>query len=105
MATRTKKTDPHVQQILDALQDQYGAKHPKAEIEAYRYNSASIRIRIIDPDFAGKDLVEREEMVWPIIEALPDNVRSEITVLLLLPPKERKHSLLSTEFDERTRSR
>lgn len=104
MNTRGRKTDPHVRQVLATLREQYGANHPRASIEAYRYNSASIRVRITDPDFAGKDLVDREETIWPIMETLPDDIRSEITVLLLVTPHERK-SLMSLEFDAPARSR
>src|SRR5437762_1363051 len=105
MAVRRKKTDEYVKRIVDTLRTGYVPNHPKAKIEAYRYNPASIRIRIIDPDFSGKDLVERDEMVWPIVESLPEDIRSEITLLLLIAPRERDSSLSSMEFDDPTPSR
>jgi len=100
MATHDHKIDKRVQRILEVLRRKYGAEHSKAKIEAYRYNSASIRIRIIDPDFAGKDLVERDNGVAPILEELPEEIQSEITVLLLITPQERKRSPMSLEFDD-----
>jgi hypothetical protein len=104
MATKSKRTDRKVQTVLDALKKGYGASHPKAKIEAYRYNPASIRVRIIDADFVGKGLVEREEEVWPIIESIPEDVRMEVSILLLITPSERKQSLGSMEFDDPTPS-
>ena len=74
MATKGKKTDRKVRKVLEALRQCYGASHPKARIEAYRYNPCSIRVRIIDPDFTGKGLSEREEAIWPILESLPEDV-------------------------------
>ncbi len=99
-----KPTDPHVETILKTLRERYGKDHPKARIEAYRYNPASIRIRIIDPFFEGKDLVKREDFVWPILESLPEEIFTEITVLLLIPPGERKESFMSMEFENPTPS-
>lgn len=99
MATRSKKSDKSVQRILKTLVEDYGSQHPSAKVEVYRYNSASIRIRIIDPDFKGGDRVDREQAVWPIIETLPEDDREQIMVLLLITPKEKKTSLMSLEFD------
>lgn len=104
MNAKRKKADPYVEKILATLRDQYGVRHPKAQIEVYRYNSASIRIRIIDPGFAGINWIDREEIINPILDALPEDIQAEITVLLLITPKERKSSFMSMEFDDRTRS-
>jgi YD repeat-containing protein len=104
MSAASRRPDKSVQRILKTLIDQYGSQHPSAKVEAYRYNSASIRIRITDPDFKGLDRVEREEAVWPIIETLPEDDREQITVLLLITPKEKKSSFMSMEFDNPVRS-
>lgn len=104
MATRNQKSDQHVQRILAVL-DRYAAEHPRARGTVYRYNSASIRIRILDPGFTNKSIPEREDMVWSLLETLPEATRSQITVLLLLTPEEAKKSLLSLEFDDPSPSR
>jgi stress-induced morphogen len=104
MAAASRRPDKSVQRILKTLIDQYGSQHPSAKVEAYRYNSASIRIRITDPEFKGLDRVEREEAVWPIIETLPEDDREQITVLLLITPKEKKSSFMSMEFDNPVQS-
>ena len=50
MANRNHRNDPYVRQILELLKQDYGMRHPKAKIDAYRVNPAAIRVRIIDPD-------------------------------------------------------
>lgn len=99
-AEEKQKPDKVVRQIEDVLRAEYGAKHGRADIQVYRLNSSSIRIRIIDPDFATKDLEERENAIWPILKTLPEEVRADISFLLLLTPAERKTSFGSMEFDD-----
>jgi hypothetical protein len=104
MAKEIKNHDKTVQQVLNAFVQSYGNEHPRAKIEAYRYNPGSIRVRILDPEFAGKSLGERENVLWPILESLPEETRMQVSLLLLLTPKEHKHSLGSLEFDDPTPS-
>jgi|SRR5947207_9001060 len=99
-----KKADGSVRRILKMLGETFGAAHPSAIIEAYRYNPASIRIRIVDPLFRGLNLVERDNLVRPYFDLLPDKIRAEIMLLLLLTPAERKRSFGSMEFDDPTPS-
>jgi hypothetical protein len=61
-------------------------------------------VRILDADFAGMSLSERENLLWPIVEGLPEDTRMQVSLLLLLTPKERQHSLGSMEFDDPTPS-
>jgi len=68
------------------------------DVRAYRYNSASIRVRVVDPCFANKSRAQREESVWPVLAKLPEDLRTEITMLLLLEPGEQ--SLLNLEFEK-----
>jgi hypothetical protein len=50
-------------------------------------------------------LAEREDEIWPAIEALAPDVREEITMLLLLAPEEAANSLVNTEFEHPLPSR
>lgn len=89
-------------EVLDAVGQilrSYEGQHPRARIEAYRRDSASIRVRIIDPDFEGLDRAKRHEEVWRLLDELPEDVLSHLSVLLLLTPRERKTSFASYEFD------
>lgn len=99
-----KNSDVQVQQVLDLL-DQYKADHSDAQIDVRRQNSVSIRIRVIDPDFAGLDRVDREPAVWKLLRTLPEEVFSNITMLLLLTPDETKVFLANQEFEDPVPSR
>lgn len=74
-------------------------------VRAYRYNSASIRVRIIDDRFANTSKTERERMVNPILAELPEEIQSDITILLLLAPQETSTSMMNLEFEHPTPSR
>jgi hypothetical protein len=89
-------------ETLDAFADvlrEYETLHRRARIEAYRLDPASIRVRIIDPDFEGFDRAKRHEDVWRYLDGLPDDVLSHLSLLLLLTPREKKTSFASAEFD------
>jgi hypothetical protein len=92
-----RKTDADVEKVQKAL-EAYKTDHPSAEIEVYRYNSCSIRICIIDPDFKGQDRVERDRVIWTFLDRLHDDVRSQVTMIVLLVPGEEKKSLGYLEF-------
>lgn len=96
---RHSTPDEDVKQIHRALEEGYGKHHPKAKIEVYRYNPAAIRIRILDPDFAGIHEFRREDLIWEIIDKLPEDPASQITLVLLLTPEEAERSHASFEFD------
>ncbi len=73
------------------------------QVDAYRFNSASIRIRIIDPRFEGKPGSERQDMVFPVIDRLPKRIREDILLLLTMAPSElggpNRHFLVNREFE------
>jgi hypothetical protein len=95
--------DPKVQKVLEVLRKEYGSNHPKAVIEAYRYNKFSIRVRVLDPDLAKVHITERTRPIWKILrEHLPKKVRGDVDFLLPLTPKEAKNSAMSMEFDDPT---
>lgn len=96
--TKTKTADGDVQKVLKAL-GLYENAHNKAEVSAYRYNQASIRIRVVDPDLKSLDRIERDEFVWKYLEKLPENVVSQITMLVLLSPGEESKSGSNLEFN------
>jgi stress-induced morphogen len=78
-------------------------KFPRTD--AYRYNSVSIRIRIIDERFSGKDLVQREAMVDPLLAKFSEETQSDITLLILLAPEECQTSMINMEFEHPSESR
>lgn len=96
---RGKRPDAVLRQIVDALSE-YDQAHPHAEIEAYRHNSVSVRIRVLNPDFANKTYAQREDEIWSILNKLPEETVAEVSLLLLLTPEEAKKSFASCEFDD-----
>ena len=76
------------------------------QVDAYRYNSASIRVRVIDPRFEGLPPEKRDAMVEPHLEELPERTQGDIMSLFTLAPSELqqtpktfKEFLLNTEFE------
>lgn len=101
---RTRRPDQPLKAIIEALK-KYDAVHPHAQIEVYRQNSVSVRIRVIDPDFHGKSRAQREDELWGTLQELPEEITAEISMLLLLTPAEAKKSFASLEFDHPVPSR
>jgi hypothetical protein len=93
------KSDAVIEQIKKSLQS-YQEDHPNARIDLYRQNSASVRVRIIDPDLAGIGKVQRNDIAWKYLNDLSDDDQSDISMLLLLAPDETKGSLANLEFDD-----
>lgn len=75
-------------------------------VDAYRYNSASLRVRIVDERFEGVDREGRDAMVETYIDSLPPNMQADIVNLVLVTPSELaapahnfRGFMLNTEFD------
>ncbi len=76
-------------------------------VDAYRYNAASIRIRVIDPQFEGLPAEKRDAMVEPHLEQLPERTQADIMNLFTFAPSELNESpttlrkfRLNAEFDD-----
>ncbi len=104
VSIRDKNIDDCLQAVADALA-KYEEQHANAEIEVYRQNSASIRVRIVDSDFDGVSKADRHDIIWAFVENLPEDQQAEISVLLLLTPDELKMSFANFEFDHPIPSR
>ena len=92
-------SDEVIDKMIAALRT-YEADHPRAQIDLYRQNSVSVRVRIIDPDFAGQGKPQRSKQAWRYLGDLPDEVQSDISTVLLLTPDETKKSFANFEFDD-----
>ena len=78
-----------------------------ARVDAYRYNSASIRVRVIDPRFEGLKREKRDALVEPHLDTLPERTQADIMTLLTLAPSELQQTphtfrgfLWNIEFDD-----
>jgi hypothetical protein len=97
----TKRTD-ETRQVEDVLR-----KAGFATVDAYRYNSASIRLRVIDSRFEGLPHDQRDAMVEPHLEQLPERTQADIMNLFTFAPSELQQTpktfrefLLNTEFED-----
>ena len=77
------------------------------KVDAYRYNLASIRLRVIDPRFEGLSTEKRDAMVEPYLEQLPEQTQADIISLFTFAPSELQQTpktfrefLMNTEFDD-----
>jgi stress-induced morphogen len=99
------QSDQDLQSIAEALEE-YQENHAQAEIVLYRQNSVSVRVRIIDPSFTAVSRADRHDLVWDFLaEKLPEDVLTQITVLLLLSPQDSTMSFANFEFDHPIPSR
>lgn len=57
-------------------------------VDAYRYNSASIRLRVIDPRFEKLASEKRDRLVEPYLEQLPETTQADIMTLFTFAPSE-----------------
>jgi hypothetical protein len=92
--------DADVQAILDLLNREWKKQHPKAKFDAYRIYPTAIRVRIIDPSFRGIDWCDRNQAVWNLFEQLPLEIASQITMVVLVTPGERKRDAVNVEFED-----
>src|SRR6185312_4422164 len=58
------------------------------QVDAYRYNSASIRVRVIDRRFEGKPREKRDAMVEKYLAKLPPETQRDIVTLFTFAPSE-----------------
>jgi stress-induced morphogen len=92
-------SDKTLERIKKVLQS-YAADYPHAQIDLYRQNPVSVRIRIINPEFAHLSRVARHERVWNYLDSLSEDTQSDISMLLLLTPDEAKKSFANIEFED-----
>ena len=78
-----------------------------SQVDSYRYNSATIRVRVIDPRFEGLPREKRDTMVEQYLDTLPAETQSDIVTLLTFAPWELQQTpktfreyMLNSEFDE-----
>jgi stress-induced morphogen len=77
------------------------------QVDVYRYNSASIRVRVIDSRFDGMKREQRDAMVEAELDKLPPETQRDILTLftfarseLTQTPKTVREFMQNTEFDD-----
>ena len=78
------------------------------DADAYRYNSASLRVRIIDSRFRGLTHEQRDDLVEPLLDQLDLETQRDIMSLVLLYPGETdesfRASISNDEFEHPSQS-
>jgi hypothetical protein len=99
-AWESKRT-PETRDIEELLRKSF------KQADSYRYNSASIRIRVIDERFEGMPREKRDALVEEQIDKLPPETQRDIVTLLTFAPSELsdvkktfREFMLNTEFDD-----
>jgi stress-induced morphogen len=77
------------------------------QADSYRYNSASIRVRVIDARFEGMPREKRDAMVEQYLDQLPLEIQQDIVTLFTFAPSELARTpttfreyMLNREFDD-----
>ncbi len=78
-------------------------------VDAYQYNWATIRVRVIDKRFKDLSIAQRDAMVERYLKTLPEATQRKIVTLLAFAPDElghsSRHALLNLEFEDPPPSR
>jgi hypothetical protein len=100
MATIVREPRDQAVTALKQVLDEYEQDYPGAVASLYRQNSASVRVRILDDRYAAMSKSKRHDLVWDYLAArLDDDTLQEVSVLLLLTPREQSSSLMNMEFE------
>ena len=77
------------------------------QVDSYRFNVASIRVRVVDRRFEGRTPEERDAMVEPHLRRLPEGTEADITSLFTFapadleqPPRSLREYLSNVEFED-----
>jgi stress-induced morphogen len=101
---RSGTSDKAAKAIVKAL-ERYQETWPAAQIDVYRQNSVSVRIRVIDPTFSDLGRVERHDRVWEFLEQAPASAQSDVSMIVLLAPDEVSTSSANMAFENPIPSR
>ncbi len=95
------KRTPETRSVEDLLRRHF------ERADSYRYNSASIRVRVIDACFEGLSREKRDAMVEQHLDTLPPETQRDIVTLFTFAPSELSRTpatfrefLLTSEFDD-----
>jgi stress-induced morphogen len=100
MATWRALKTPETRKIENLLRKQFPDYPPKHPPAAYRYNPASIRVRVVSNRFSGMTHLQSYDLVNAILEKhLPEETRGDIMLVLTFPPEEVGDSLANFEFE------
>ena len=104
MVKTKKKTWPSMKNAESELVENVLGKYFQ-KVDAYRLNSASIRVRIVDEQFKGKSDRRRNQLAEKRLKELPKEISDDIMVLITITPEEVEdtpdtiHGCLNYDFE------
>jgi hypothetical protein len=93
------KTDEILEEIRKSLMA-YQQDHPRARIDLYRQSSASIRVRIIDPDLTDMSKRDRNDLAWRYLASVSEETQGDISMIIMVTPTELERSMANLEFED-----
>ena len=102
VATSNRRVTAETQAVEALLAEHFDG------VEAYRFNPASIRVRILDERFRGLTKSARLSMVEPWLAKLPEDIETDIVFILLIAAGEEElpdFSLMNRDFEQPRRTR
>jgi len=93
-STRNGVHEPDVAQVIKAFRAAGFRK-----VDAYRYNSASIRVRVVSKKFAELENWQRHDLADKIILTLPEEIQRDMIFTVLVTPDEVADSTKNEEFE------
>jgi stress-induced morphogen len=85
----TQRVNQLIRKIRALLNREFASRYPASTIHVSRGSADNIHILIVSGHFGGQSFTERDNMVWPILEAgLTPEEFVHISVCLLLTPNE-----------------
>jgi stress-induced morphogen len=96
---RAGAIDPTLSEIQQCL-EAYQRDHPQSELAFYRRSPRSVRIRVIDPRFAGMRRVERHREISRYLAPLVLETKNAIGLVVAVTPSELTSSGSNREFED-----
>jgi stress-induced morphogen len=101
MAKILRGTQDTMVKALKRALETYEEQFPGSKGSLYRQDRADVRVRIVDERFAEMSRSRRHNQVWKFLaDIVGDDVISEVSTLILLPPTELKSSFANLDFEE-----
>ena len=90
-----KQRDAETRSVVAVLKKAF----PRATVDAYRYATWSIRVRVIDPAFGKIKPFDRIDKVSDALDALPSSTQQQIIRVVPVTPAEHRKKVWSHDYE------
>jgi stress-induced morphogen len=99
--SKSRKRTRETARIESVLREHFPDTPAEYPPEAYRFNPASIRVRLVSPTFRGKEPMERFDMVAAVLrENLAEETWWDVMYILSFTPEEVKAAPANRVFED-----